>query len=112
MPWPEKLVTPVLACLAGLSFPVAQGADHPPAQKPAVTDTAPANSAVPALMVTQNPDGTFTVRKEPPKGDANGFPRGRGLVIPAQVVVPIIPRAPRPPVDSTGNGAIVTPAKR
>jgi hypothetical protein len=71
MPWPEKLVTPVLACLAALSFPVAQGADHPPAQKPAVTDAAPANSAIHAPMVTPNPDGTFTVRKEP----ANGVPR-------------------------------------
>jgi hypothetical protein len=108
MPWPEKLVTPVLACLAALSFPVAQGADHPPAQKPAVTDAAPANSAIHAPMVTPNPDGTFTVRKEP----ANGVPRGRGLVIPAQVVVPIIPPASRPPVDSIGNGAIFTPAKR
>jgi molybdate transport system substrate-binding protein len=40
-------------------------------------------------MITKNPDGTFTVQKEPPNGntkDANGK---EGLVIPPQVVTPI-----------------------
>jgi hypothetical protein len=42
-------------------------------------------------MVTQNPDGTITVRKEPSTGDAKDVKVKKGLVIPAQVVVPVIP---------------------
>jgi hypothetical protein len=110
MQWPKKLAAPVLASLTALSCPVAEGADHPPKQKPAVTGNAPANSAIHAPMVTQNPDGTITFRKEPPKGAANDVPRSGGLVIPAQVVAPTV--SPRPLFDSTGNGAIITPPKR
>jgi hypothetical protein len=40
-------------------------------------------------MITHNPDGTFTVRKEPSKGDSKDSKGKNGLVIPAQVVVPI-----------------------
>ncbi len=41
-------------------------------------------------MVTHNPDGTFTVRKEPSKGDAKEVKVKKGLVIPPQVVAPTI----------------------
>ena len=41
------------------------------------------------LMVTPNPDGTFTVQNEPPNGDSKGAKAGAGLVILPQVVVPI-----------------------
>jgi hypothetical protein len=43
-------------------------------------------------MVTQNPDGTITVQKEPSKGAAKKDVKVKtGLVIPAQVVVSTIP---------------------
>jgi hypothetical protein len=40
-------------------------------------------------MVTQNPDGTFTVQKEPPNGNSKDAKGTKGLVIPPQVVVPM-----------------------
>lgn len=52
--------------------------------------TASTNSAGKPPMVTKNPDGTFTVRKEPSKGHAKDAKVKEGLVIPAQVVVPIV----------------------
>jgi hypothetical protein len=45
-------------------------------------------------MIVHNPDGTFTVQKEPPKDGAKGTAK-KGLVIPPQVVVPIIPARER-----------------
>jgi len=44
-----------------------------------------------AAMVTHNPDGTMIFRKEPPNEEAKGTKAEKGLVIPAQVVVPFIP---------------------
>jgi hypothetical protein len=55
-----------------------------------VTDVASTKSAS-KPMVTQNPDGTITVQKEPPKGDAKDAKVKKGLVIPAQVVAPTVP---------------------
>lgn len=48
-------------------------------------------------MVTQNPDGTFTVQKEPPNANSKSTKVTKGLVIPPQVVVPIIPTRERKP---------------
>jgi hypothetical protein len=62
------------------------GADDPQATK-AVGD---AGSAGRPRMVIQNPDGTFTVQKVPSKEQAKDAAK-KGLVIPPQVVVPIIP---------------------
>jgi hypothetical protein len=42
-------------------------------------------------MVTKNPDGTFTVQKLPRNGNSKDAKAKEGLVIPPQVVVPIIP---------------------
>jgi hypothetical protein len=56
----------------------------------AAQDTAATNTAGKSPMITKkNPDGTFTVRKEPAKGQAKDPKAKKGLVIPAQVVVPI-----------------------
>ncbi len=55
----------------------------------AAQDTASMNTAGKASMITKNPDGTFTVRKEPAKGHTKDPKAKKGLVIPAQVVVPI-----------------------
>jgi hypothetical protein len=46
-------------------------------------------------MIIQNPDGTFTVQKAPPKEGADDAKAKKGLVIPPQVVVPIIPARAR-----------------
>ena len=40
-------------------------------------------------MIVDNPDGTFTVQKAPPKEAAKDPKAKKGLVIPPQVVVPI-----------------------
>jgi len=43
-------------------------------------------------MVTPNPNGTFTVQKEPPNGNCKDTKGKSGLVIPPQVVVPFFIR--------------------
>jgi hypothetical protein len=87
MKWPSNLLSPVLAVLAACASPAAvMGADDHQATK-AVGDAA-STSRPP--MIIQNPDGTFTVQKAPPKDGAKGTAK-KGLVIPPQVVVPLIP---------------------
>jgi hypothetical protein len=49
----------------------------------------------PPPMIVHNPDGTFTVQKEPAK-PAKDTKAKKGLVIPPQVVVPIIPARKQP----------------
>ena len=51
---------------------------------------AQANSDMKSI-IKHNPDGTFTVRKEPRHGDAKDSKAKEGLVISPQVVVPLIP---------------------
>jgi hypothetical protein len=52
-------------------------------------DMAPnAKSEPPKPLVIQNPDGTLTFQKPAADGDK----KGKGLVIPPQVVIPIIPK--------------------
>jgi hypothetical protein len=63
-----------------------RGADDPQATKAVVRDDA---STSKPPMVIRNPDGTFTVQKAPPKDATRGTAK-KGLVIPPQVVVPII----------------------
>jgi hypothetical protein len=49
------------------------------------------------VMITNNPDGTFTIQKTPQKGTC-GHSKGRsGLVIPPQVVVPMVPAGGKRP---------------
>ena len=90
MKCPSNLLSPVLAILAACASPAAMGADDPQTKK-AVADAA---STSPPPMIIQNPDGTFTVQKAPPKDGAKGTAK-KGLVIPPQVVVPIIPARQR-----------------
>ena len=89
MKCPSNLLSPVLAVLAACASPAAvMHADDPQATKAAAGDAA---STSQQPMVIRNPDGTFTVQKLPPK-DATKDPKAKkGLVIPPQVVVPIIP---------------------
>jgi hypothetical protein len=84
----SNLLSPVLAILAVCSSPAAvMGADNPPATKAAAGDAA---SAKKPSIVVQNPDGTLTVQKVPPKDGAQNTRAKKGLVIPPQVVVPIV----------------------
>jgi hypothetical protein len=66
----------------------AMGADVHQATKAGAGDAA---STSKPPMVIHNPDGTFTVQKAPPKDGGEDTKANRGLIIPPQVVVPIIP---------------------
>ena len=85
---PKSLLSPVLVFLTTCASPV-MGVDSPPAQKPAVTEAGATTSVSKPPMVTHNPDCTFTVQKEPPKGAAKDAKAQKGLIIPPQVVVPL-----------------------
>jgi hypothetical protein len=87
---PSNLLSPVLAVLAACASPAAvMGADDPQATKAVVTDAASTDKPP---MIIDNPDGTFTVQKAPSKEQAQDAKAQKGLVIPPQVVVPLIPR--------------------
>jgi hypothetical protein len=66
------------------------GADDPLAAKPVGVAASPRAP----LMVIHNPDGTFTVQKVPSREQAKDAAK-KGLVIPPQVVVPIVPAVKR-----------------
>lgn len=78
------LLGPPVAAFAIVAFLVAA---PPVPRRSAVPEGASTGSAS-KPMIVHNPDGTFTVQKEPPK-DAQVI---NGLVIPAQVVTPIVDR--------------------
>lgn len=75
---------PAVPKLAPQSVP-----DDPPSPKSAVPDAASINPAG-KLMITQNPDGTFTVQKGPSGQRSKDAKVEQGLMIPAQVVVPMV----------------------
>jgi hypothetical protein len=79
-----------------LGFLTACASQTPPAPKTVESDAA--SRSKPPLII-HNPDGTFTIQKEPPKGEAENAKANQGLVIPPQVVVPIAP------VPKNENGA-------
>ena len=82
---PQNLLSPVLALLTACASPaLVTGADNPPTPQQTAADHAQDNSTSRPPMITRNADGTMTVRKAAARD-------GKGLVIPAQVVVPIIP---------------------
>ncbi|MGD0777654.1 MAG: hypothetical protein ABSC05_33100 [Candidatus Solibacter sp.] len=87
MKHPSNLLSPVLAVLAAWTSPAAvMGADDPQTTKPLGEAALPGTPP----MIIHNPDGTFTIQKAPPKDGTKGTAK-KGLVIPAQVVIPIIP---------------------
>jgi hypothetical protein len=61
-------------------------ASYAPAPQTNESDAASGNKPP---MIIHNPDGTFTIQKEPPKGEDENAKAKQGLVIPPQVVVPI-----------------------
>ena len=88
---PPKLLSPLLAVLVVCASPaVVMGADDPQATKPVGEAASPGAP----LMIIHNPDGTFTIQKVPSKEQAKDAGK-KGLVIPPQVVVPIIPARDR-----------------
>jgi hypothetical protein len=50
----------------------------------------PSASSVGKPMIIRNPDGTFTIQKEPPNRNSKDTKVEEGLVIPPQVVVPLV----------------------
>jgi hypothetical protein len=78
------LLGPPIAIIAIVAFLVAAHVEH----KSAVPYRASTHSAS-KLMITPNPNGTFTVQKTPPNWNSNDAKANNGLVIPAQVVTPI-----------------------
>jgi hypothetical protein len=79
------LLGPPVAAFAIVAFFVAA---PPVPLRSTVPDGASTNSPS-KPMVTPNPDGTFTIQKEPPNGNSNDAKNG--LIIPPQVVVPMVP---------------------
>ena len=63
------------------------GPDGPPAAKTGAPDAGSGSSKTAPPLIIHNPDGTFTVQKQSPKG-ATEDNRDKGLTIPPQVVVP------------------------
>jgi hypothetical protein len=89
MNWPSNLLSAALAVLTACAFlALVMGADDPQVTKPVASDAAPTDNPP---MIIHNPDGTFTIQKEPRKAGAKDSKAKNGLVIPPQVVVPIIP---------------------
>jgi hypothetical protein len=78
------LLGPPVAAFAIVAFLVAA---PPVPLRSSVPDEASTDSPG-KPMVTPNPDGTFTVQKAPPSGNSNDAKNG--LVIPPQVVVPMV----------------------
>jgi hypothetical protein len=79
------LLGPPVAAFAIVAFLVAA---PPVPLRSAVPDGASAD-APSKPMITKNRDGTFTIQKESPNANSNDAQNG--LVIPPQVVVPLIP---------------------
>jgi hypothetical protein len=87
--------------VAGLVFlsayaPAAMAADDSQPSKSGTAQAATSTSTS-KPMITPNPDGTFTIQKEPPNRNPKDATAKEGLVIPPQVVVPLIPAVGRKP---------------
>jgi len=79
------IVVFVTLCTSAALF---TGADDPPVSKTKATGSAPAASSKSPIIV-DNPDGTFMILIKPAAGQSTDLQSKNGLVIPAQVVVPI-----------------------
>jgi hypothetical protein len=80
----------VLLAMSGLPAAIV-GANNPSPPSPGATDAASAPTAVAPPSITKNPDGTITIRRQPPKGNNKNGKKEKGLVIPPQVVTPTNP---------------------
>lgn len=105
MNWARKAIAGVILSLALLT-PIVTAAVLLTVYKnagrnPTTTPTRPSpKSAAPAgglnesagnLKIIRNADGTFTIQTEPPSGGSKDSKGGSGLMIPPQVVTPLIP---------------------
>jgi hypothetical protein len=89
----KQSLLPVLAFIGACALSVsATGADTPEQAGP---DVASADSAGKPPFIVRNSDATFTIQKEPRKGNSKVAKAQKGLEIPPQVVVPIIPTQKR-----------------
>jgi hypothetical protein len=92
----EKTLSRFLAFIVACAFSVAAavGAETP---KGADANVTPAVSSGKLPFIVHNPDGTFTVQKAQVSGKTDAV--HKGLVIPPQVVVPMV----RAPAKEKGN---------
>ncbi len=74
----------------------ATAADDPPAPK-SVEPAAASSNPAPKPLIVHNRDGTFTIQKDPPNTTSDQSKAKNGLVIPPQVVVPLIPATEKKP---------------
>jgi hypothetical protein len=87
MKWSSNLLVAVIAFATACDSPIALMEVANPSVQKAVPSAASTKSP---LIIIQNPDGTFSVQKDGSRLDANGGTGKTGLVIPAQLVVPIV----------------------
>ncbi len=86
MNWAQKAIT-------GVSLSVAL-------MTPTITSAAAAgasNRSAGNPMIIRNPDGTFTIQKKPLNRTSKDSKAVSGLVIPPQVVVPLVPATGKKP---------------
>jgi hypothetical protein len=92
-------VTMFTSAVAGLVFlsTCASAVVAADGSQPSKSATSQAATSISANkpMITKNPDGTFTIHKEPRNGNSKDAKVKEGFVIPPQVVVPIIPTPKR-----------------
>jgi hypothetical protein len=69
---------------------------------PTIASAVPPSASNP--MIIRNRDGTFTIRKKPPNGTSKHSKAGNGLVIPPQVVVPLVSAVGKKPSGRGGHG--------
>lgn len=87
-----RIIVSAILLLSGAAHAMpaaAIGAETPP--QSAVSNAAPGDSTGKPPLVIQNPDGTMTWQKVPALGKSEGAAQN-GLVIPRQLVVPIVPQ--------------------
>jgi hypothetical protein len=83
------LVAALLSAAVPFASAVAVMAADDPTPPKSAGSAAPSSESARKPMIIKNPNGTFTIQKEP----ADGTATDSGLVIPPQIVVPIAPIA-------------------
>lgn len=91
------LMTPTItaAVLLGVYETACSAPTQPPPESAAHAGTS--NKSARNPFIIHNADGTFTIQKKPPNGPFKDSKAGSGLVIPPQVVVPLVPATGRKP---------------
>lgn len=100
MNWAQKAITGVFLSAALTTATVTAAVPTTaPAQPPpkSAAQAGSSNRSAGELLIIRKSDGTFTIQKKPRNGSFKGSKAGGGLVIPPQVVVPLIPATRKKP---------------